>query len=177
MVKVDEIKNLRETTGAGVMDCKKALAECGGDAVKAADFLREKGLLKAADKSARTAKEGLIEPYIHAAGRLGVLVEINCETDFVARNEEFKQFAHDIAMHIAAAAPDYISEEDVPKEATSGMSGAEAKAYMKEKILLNQGFIKDEANTVGQLLTNLIAKTGENIVIRRFARFGLGEEG
>lgn len=177
MVKVDEIKNLRETTGAGVMDCKKALAECGGDAVKAADFLREKGLLKAADKSARVAKEGLVEPYIHAAGRLGVLVEINCETDFVARNDEFKQFAHDIAMHIAAAAPDYVSEEDVPKEDLSAMSAAEKKAYLNEKILLNQGFIKDESTTVGQLLTNLVAKTGENVVIRRFTRYCLGEEG
>lgn len=177
MVKVDEIKSLRETTGAGVMDCKKALAECGGDAAKAADFLREKGLMKAADKSSRVAKEGLVEPYIHAAGKLGVLVEINCETDFVARNDEFKQFAHDIAMHIAAADPDYISEEDVPKEILSGMSDTESKAYLKEKILLNQGYIKDESMTIERLLTDLVAKTGENVVIRRFARFGLGEEG
>lgn len=177
MVKVDEIKNLRETTGAGVMDCKKALAECGGDAAKAADFLREKGLMKAADKSARAAKEGLVESYIHAAGRLGVMVEINCETDFVARNDAFKQFAHDVAMHIAAAAPDYISEEEVPKEIVSGMSDAEAKTYLKDKVLLNQGFIKDESITIGQLQTDLVAKTGENVVIRRFSRFGLGEEG
>lgn len=177
MASVDKIKNLRQTTGAGVMDCKKALAECGGDADKAAESLREKGLLKAADKSARAAKEGLIEPYIHAAGRLGVLVEINCETDFVARNEAFKQFAHDVAMHIAAAEPDYISEEDVPKKIISGMSDVEEKAYLKEKVLLNQGFIKDESMTIGQLLTDLVAKTGENVIIRRFARFGLGEEG
>jgi elongation factor Ts len=177
LAKVDDIKNLREATGAGVMDCKKALAECGGDAAKAAEYLRAKGLLKAVDKSARSAKEGLVEPYIHMAGRLGVLVEINCETDFVARNEAFKQFAHDVAMHIAAAAPDYVGEKDVPKEIAKGMSKAEEKAYLKEKILLNQGFIKDESMTIGQLLTDLVAKTGENIVIRRFVRFTLGEEG
>ncbi len=177
MASVDEIKNLREATGAGVMDCKRALAECGGDAGKAADLLKEKGLLKAADKSDRTANEGLVEPYIHGGGRLGVLVEINCETDFVARNEAFKQFAHDVAMHIAAAAPDYVTDDDVPKEILKSMSDAETKAYLKEKILLNQSFIRDESVTIGQLLTDLVAKTGENIVIRRFARFGLGGEG
>jgi len=177
LASVDEIKNLREVTGAGVMDCKRALTECGGDAAKAADFLREKGLLKAADKSERTANEGLVEPYIHGGGRLGVLVEINCETDFVARNEAFKQFAHNVAMHIAAAAPDYVKEDDVPKEILKGMSDAEAKDYLKEKVLLNQGFVRDESMTIGQLLTDLASKTGENVVIRRFARFGLGEEG
>lgn len=176
MVTVDAIKTLRETTGAGVMDCKKALAECSGDAEKAAELLKEKGFLKAAGKSDRVAKEGLVEPYIHAAGRLGVLVEINCETDFVARNEEFKQFAHDIAMHIAAAAPIYIKEDDVPQEELSAMTAAEAKAFLKEKILVNQAYIRDDSVSVGQLLTDLIAKTGENVVIRRFVRFELGSE-
>ncbi len=159
MASVEEIKNLREVTGAGVMDCKRALAECGGDAAKAADFLREKGLLKAADKSERMANEGLVEPYIHAGGRLGVLVEVNCETDFVARNEAFKRFAHDVAMHIAAAAPDYVKEDDVPKEILKDMSKAEAKEYLKDKVLLNQGFIKDESTTIGQLLTDLVAES------------------
>lgn len=177
MVSVDEIKNLRETTGAGVMECKRALAECGGDAVKAAASLREKGLLKAADKSSRVAKEGLIEPYIHGGGRLGVLVEINCETDFVARNESFKQFAHEVAMHIAAAKPIAVTEDDVPEDAIAGLSKNEKAALLKEKVLLNQDFIRDESVTVGQLLTDLIAKTGENIVIRRFVRFELGQAG
>lgn len=176
MVAVDEIKSLRETTGAGVMECKRALAECQGDATQAVKWLQEKGLGKAADKSGRDASEGLVEAYIHNAGRLGVLVEINCETDFVARNEQFKEFAHSIAMHIAAAGPAFVSEKDVPADLLDGLEEAEKKTFLKEKVLLNQGFIRDESTPVGQILTDMITKTGENIVIRRFARFGLGQE-
>jgi elongation factor Ts len=176
VVTVDDIKNLRETTGFGVMECKKALADCGGDFDAARIMLKEKGLVKAADRGARSAKEGLVETYIHNAGRMGVMVEINCETDFVARNEQFQQFAHDIAMHIAAAAPAYISEDEIPEDLLSGLPQDEQDDFRKEKILLNQAYIKDVSMTVGDMLTEMIAKTGENMIIRRFARFALGEE-
>lgn len=176
MVTVDDIKNLRESTGSGVMECKKALAECGGDVAAAEKWLQERGSMKAADKSGRSAKEGLVESYIHNAGRLGVLVEINCETDFVARNEEFKKFVHDIAMHIAAAGPAFVSEDDVPEDLLTGLPKEEKADFLKEKVLLNQAYIRDESTTVREMLTNLIGKTGENVVIRRFARFGLGQE-
>ena len=176
MVSVDDVRSLRETTGAGVMECKKALAECRGDADQAVKWLQEKGMSKAAKKSGREASEGLIEAYIHNAGRLGVLVEINCETDFVARNEQFKQFAHDVAMHIAAAGPAYVNEDDVPEDLLSALNKEEQATFMKEKVLMNQGFIRDESTPISQFLTDMIAKTGENIIIRRFARFGLGQE-
>ncbi len=176
MVTVDDVKSLRETTGAGVMECKKALAECQGDATQAVKWLQEKGMSKAAKRSSREASEGLVEAYIHNAGRLGVLVEINCETDFVARNEQFKEFAHSIAMHIAAAGPAYITEDEIPVDLLDGLDDAEKNAFLKEKVLFNQGYIRDESTPVGQVVTDLIAKTGENIVIRRFSRFGLGQE-
>lgn len=177
MVSVDDIKNLREETGAGVMECKKTLAECGGDTKAAAAVIKERGLLKAADKSERTAKEGLVEPYIHAGGKLGVLVEINCETDFVASNAEFKKFAHEVAMHIAAAGPRYVAEADIPKADLTGMDKTEKASFIKENCLLLQPYIRDDSVTVGQLLTGIIARTGENIVIKRFIRFVLGQEG
>ena len=177
MVSVDDVKNLREETGAGVMECKKALAECEGDAKAAAVIIKERGLIKAAEKSERTAREGLIEPYIHAGGKLGVLVEINCETDFVARNADFKEFAHEVAMHIAAACPRYVAEADIPKAELKGLGKAEKASYFKESCLLAQSYIRDDSVTVGQLLTDIIAKTGENIVINRFVRFVLGREG
>lgn len=177
MVSVDDIKNLREETGAGVMECKKALAECGGDAKAAVAIIKERGVLKAAEKSARSAKEGLIEPYIHSGGKLGVLVEINCETDFVARNADFKEFAHEVAMHVAAAGPQYVAEADIPKEDLKGLDKTEKASFIKENCLLAQPYIRDDSVTVGQLLTDIIAKTGENIVINRFVRFVLGREG
>lgn len=177
MVSVEDIKSLREETGAGVMECKKALAECEGDAKAAAALLKERGIMKAADKSERKAKEGLVGAYIHGGGRIGVLVEVNCETDFVARNEEFKSFLCEVAMQIAATDPAYVSEADVPEDEMSSLKGKEKDAYLKENCLLSQAYIRDESMTVGQLLTDLIAKTGENIIVRRFARFALGEEG
>jgi elongation factor Ts len=177
VVSVDDIKNLREETGAGVMECKKALAECGGDAKAAAAIIKERGLLKAAEKSKRIAKEGLIESYIHADGKLGVIVEINCETDFVARNADFKEFAHGVAMHIAAAGPQYVAEADIPKADLKGLNKTGKAGFIKENCLLAQPYIRDDSITVGQLLTDIIAKTGENIVITRFVRFALGREG
>lgn len=176
MVTVEDIKSLRETTGFGVMECKRALAESKGDLNAARLMLKEKGLVKVADRGARLAKEGLVETYIHNAGRMGVMVEINCETDFVALNAEFQSFAHNIAMHIAAAAPVFVTEEEIPEDLLSGLPQDEQDDFRKEKILLNQEYIKDVSMTVGEMLTDLIAKTGENIVIRRFARFALGQE-
>jgi elongation factor Ts len=194
------VKELREKTGAGMMDCKKALSEAGGDFEKATEFLRKKGLAAAAKRSARAATEGLVHAYIHGEGRIGVLVEINCETDFVARNEEFKGFVRDVAMHIAAAAPLYVRPEEVPaqaiekeKEIFKGQLAQDPKnankppqviekilegkvqKYLDDICLLNQAFVKNPDVTVGALTTEMIAKIGENISIRRFARFNLGE--
>lgn len=190
------VKELRERTGAGMMDCKKALAETGGDIEKASDYLREKGLAAAAKKSGRIAAEGLVEAYIHGAGRIGVLVEVNCETDFVAKTDEFKNLARDIAMQIAAAKPEFVSREEVPTDAiekereilraqalnegkpekiVDKMVEGRIEKYYKEVCLLEQPFIKDADITVKQLITNKISKIGENINIRRFARYELGE--
>jgi elongation factor Ts len=175
VVTVDDIKNLREATGAGVMDCKKALAECGGDVKEAGKWLQERGVMKAADRSGRVAKEGVVEAYLHNAGRIGVLVEINCETDFVARNEEFKQFAHDVAMHIAAADPLRIAEADLTDEDLAEVEEDEKADFLKANVLLLQPYIRDESRTIGELLIELVGKTGENVVIRRFTRFALGQ--
>ena len=190
------VKELRERTGAGMMDCKKALTETSGDIDKAIDFLREKGLAAAAKKAGRVAAEGLVEAYIHAGGRIGVLVEINCETDFVAKTDAFKNLAKDIAMHIAAANPTYLRRDEVPtneleheKEVLSEQARNEGKPekiiekmvagriekYYKEVCLLDQAFVKDSDKTITQLVTESIAKIGENISIRRFARYQLGE--
>ncbi len=190
------VKELRERTGAGMMDCKKALTETNGDVEKAIDLLREKGLSAAAKKSGRVAAEGLVESYIHAGGRIGVLVEVNCETDFVAKTDDFKALVKDIAMQVAAAKPEYVSREDVPEEVleremkvlkaqalnegkpehiVEKMVQGRIEKYYKEVCLLEQPFIKDPDKTVKQLVTENIAKIGENIVIRRFARFELGE--
>lgn len=190
------VKELRERTGAGMMDCKKALAETGGDIEKAADYLREKGLAAAAKKAGRIAAEGLVEAYIHGAGRIGVMVEVNCETDFVAKTDDFKTLARDIAMQIAAAKPEFVSREEVPAEAVEKereilraqalnegkpekivekMVEGRIDKYFKEVCLLEQPFIKDPDMTVQQLLTDKIAKIGENINIRRFTRYELGE--
>lgn len=190
------VKALREKTGAGMMDCKRALEETGGDMEKAVEYLREKGLAAAAKRAGRTAAEGVIESYIHLGGKLGVLVEVNCETDFVARTPEFREFARDIAMQVAAANPQYLTREDVPaevlnkeKEILRAQALNEGKPekvvdrivegrlekFYSENCLLEQPFIKDPDKKVRDLLAEKIARVGENIVIRRFVRFQLGE--
>lgn len=189
----ENIAKLRELTGAGIMDCRNALAEANGDPKKAQDILRRKGLDIAKKKSTREAKEGQVVSYIHGAGKLGVMVEINCETDFVAKNETFQAFAKDIAMQIAAAHPLYVSPEQIPaadleNEKANYLKEVQGKpAQVQEKIiegklakrfedicLLNQKYIKDDSRTVQDYLTETIARIGENIVIRRFTRFELG---
>ncbi|QQS23357.1 translation elongation factor Ts [bacterium] len=187
------IKLLREQTGAGIMDVKEALEEAGGDNEKAIEILRKKGLAKQAKKADRAANEGIVESYIHAGGRIGVLVEVNCETDFVARTDDFKNLVKEIALHIAAANPLYISSEDVPneviekekeiyKEQFAGkpddviekmLEGKIAK-YYEEACLLNQPFVKDGGKTIGELLGEATGKMGENIQVRRFTRYMLG---
>ncbi len=175
MIATDDIKTLREATGAGIMDCKKALQESSGDIDKATICLREKGYLKVQSKASRETKEGLVDSYIHQGGRLGVLIEVNCETDFVAKNEDFKQFVHDVSMHIAAADPAYIDSDVIPEEVIEAVPEEEREQFIKDSCLLDQQYIKDEAVTIGQLLTDLISKTGENIKISRFVRFKLGQ--
>jgi len=193
------VKELREKTGAGVLDCKKALVECQGDLTKAIDYLRKKGVAAAEKKSGRSTREGLIGTYVHPGAQLGVLVEVNCETDFVARTEEFHTLARDLAMHIAGAhpSPRYLQRQDVPKEvvekecqiylAQAKESGKPEKAWDKivegklakfysEGCLLEQPFIKDPNMKIEQLLAHKIAQLGENIAIRRFTRYRVGEE-
>lgn len=188
------IMTLRNATGAGVLDAKKALEECGGDVSKAAEALRKKGQAKAAARQERTTRDGLVGHYIHATGKVGALVEVACETDFVARSEEFKALVHDLAMHVTASNPLYLSPDDIPPEvlakekeiATAEFAGSGKTAAVIEKIaegkltkfyadtcLLAQPFIKDEDMTVADRIQQAIAKTGENIVIRRFCRFEL----
>jgi len=191
-----EVKELRNWTGAGIMDCKSALTEAGGDMDKAIEILRTKGLAKAAKKAGRIVSEGLIGSYIHAGGKIGVLVEVNCETDFVAKTEDFKQFVKDVAMHIAASSPLYVKREEVPEEIKENerkiyesqareagkpekiidkiVSGKLDK-YLSEICLLEQSFIKDPDKTIQDLLQETIAKLGENISIRRFVRYQLCE--
>nr|WP_256972792.1 translation elongation factor Ts [Saccharibacillus sp. O23] len=195
-VNASAVKELRERTGAGMLDCKKALEETNGDIDKAVDVLREKGLSAAANKAGRAATEGTVESYIHAGGRIGVLVEINCETDFVGKTDQFKSFARDIAMHIAAASPLYVRREEVPAEVVEKekeilkaqalnegkpekivekMVEGRVNKYYEENCLLEQSFVKDPDKTISQLLNEKISTIGENISIRRFARFELGE--
>ena len=190
------VKELRERTGVGMMDCKKALTECNGDIEKAVDYLREKGLAAAAKKAGRIAAEGLVESYIHGVGRIGVLVEVNCETDFVAKTDDFKALVRDIAMQIAAAKPEYVNKEDVPAEAlekerailraqalnegkpekiVDKMVTGRVEKYYKDVCLMEQPFVKDPDLTVKKVITEKIATIGENISIRRFVRFELGE--
>lgn len=196
MVTAEMVKELRERTGAGMMDCKKVLMECAGNMDKAVDLLREKGLAAAAKKASRVAAEGVVESYIHGGGRIGVLVEINCETDFVAKTDEFRQFTKDVAMHIAAANPLYLDKDEVPqdvleheKEILRNQALNEGKPekivdkmvlgrvekYYKEVCLLEQAFVKNPDMTIRQLVTEKVAKIGENISIRRFVRYQLGE--
>lgn len=175
VVSTDQIKKLRSLTGAGVMDCKQALTEAKGDLAKAEEILKEKGFKIALAKANRVAREGAVDCYVHTGNRLGVLVEVNCETDFVSRNNEFREFVHDLAMHIAAANPRYLSRTDVPKEESKKLSSSKKEEFYRSACLMDQVFIKDESITIEKLLTNLIAKIGENIVIRRFVRFEVGE--
>jgi len=191
------VKKLRDKTGAGIMDCKEALSSSGGDFEKAVDYLRKKGMSAATKRSSKAAKDGVIASYIHMGGRIGVLVEVNCETDFVGKTEGFQQFAKDLTMHIAASNPLYLKPEDIPEEVIARekeiyRTQAQAenkpekiwdkiiegklKKYYEDVCLLNQKFIKDTDITVETLLTNMIAKTGENVLIRRFVRYQLGEE-
>ena len=160
------IKELRGRTSAGVMDCKRALEEAGGDLDKAQDILTQKGIASAVKKAARSTEEGVVESYIHSGGRIGVLVEVNCETDFVARTTDFQELAHDVAMQIAAMDPRYVDGEDVP-------DGEDAES--QETVLMNQPFIKDPAKSINDLVKENIGKLGENIRVRRFTRFSLGE--
>jgi elongation factor Ts len=193
-----DVKTLREQTGAGMMDCKRALDEAGGDIEKAIEILRVKGQAQAAKRGERHASEGVVSSYIHATGKIGVLVEVDCETDFVARTDDFQEFARDVALHIAAAAPQYVSEDEVPED----VKAAELRIYeeqaqdkpeeirpkiaegrlgkwLDEVVLLRQSHVnqdKHESRTIEELRTETATKTGENIVIRRFARFQVGGE-
>jgi elongation factor Ts len=196
MISAQQVKELREATGAGMMDCKKALVETNGDMDKAIDFLREKGLAAAAKKAGRIAAEGIVESYIHGGGKIGVMIEVNCETDFVAKTPEFHSFVRDLAMQVAAANPSYLSRDEVPVEildhereilrAQALNEGKPAKIidkmvegrvekYYKENCLLEQAFIKDPDQSVTDLVNAQIAKIGENIVVRRFVRYQMGE--
>lgn len=196
MVTPEQVKELRERTGAGVMDCKKALTESNGDMEKAIIILREKGLAKAAKKAGRVAAEGIIDSYIHGNGRIGVLVEVNCETDFVARNDEFKNLVKDIAMQIAAANPKYISREDVPQDIVQKereilktqainegkpehiaekIVDGRIEKFFEENCLMDQPFIKDPDKKISQLIMEKIAIIGENITVSRFTRYERGE--
>lgn len=173
-----QVKDLRERTGAGIMDCKRALQETEGDLDRATTLLRQHGLAKAEKKAGRAALQGLIEPYIHGAGRIGAIVEVNCETDFVARTEDFRGLAHDIAMQVAATAPRYVSEEEIPADAFDALERefGSRKAALEAVSLLDQPFIKDGKQNVRDLIRERIGKLGENIVVRRFARFEVGAD-
>ncbi|MBA2880869.1 elongation factor Ts [Desulfosalsimonas propionicica] len=195
-ISADMVKQLRDRSGAGIMDCKEALSECDGDMEKAADYLRKKGLATAKKRSGKVAGDGVIQSYIHMGGKIGVLVEVNCETDFVAKTDEFKEFAKNIAMHIAASSPLGVVPEDIPADvaerereiyrqqvlemgkpenvAEKIVEGKMNKFY-KESCLMNQLYIRDTNLTISDVLNEMIAKTGEKITINRFARFQIGE--
>jgi elongation factor Ts len=197
-ISAQDVKALREQTGAGMMDCKKALVEAGGDLEKATEILRVKGQAQAAKRGGRSASEGIVQSYVHATGKIGVLVEINCETDFVARNDDFQEFARDIALHIAAAAPLYVSEDEVPEEdrqrelrifeeqaadkpenVRPKIAEGRLRKWLQEIVLLNQEHVNQDKHggqTIEDLRAAAASKTGENIVIRRFARYQVGEE-
>jgi elongation factor Ts len=196
-ISADQVKKLRELTGAGMMDCKRALEETDGDVDRAVEVLRVKGLADSKKRAGRVARDGVVDAYIHMNGRLGVLVEVNCETDFVANTEDFRTAARDIAMHVAASDPRWISREDVPEDVVEGerkiyaeqareqgkpdnvierIVEGKLEAFYKEKCLLDQPFVKDDSKTVGELVGETSAKVGEKVEVRRFARFKLGEE-
>ena len=190
------VKQLREKSGAGIMDCKQALAECEGDIEKAVDFLRKKGLATAKKRAGRATMEGAVQSYIHMGGKIGVLVEVNCETDFVAKTDDFLAFVKNIAMHVAATSPVGIVEEDVPQDVidrekeiyraqalemgkpekmVDKIADGKLKKFFKESCLMNQAYVKDPNMTITDYLNDVIAKTGEKITIKRFARFQVGE--
>jgi len=190
------VKELREKTGAGILDCQKALVENGNDIEKAVDYLRQKGLAAAAKKSGRETNQGLVHAYIHMGGKIGVLIEVNCETDFVARNEEFKAFVNDLALQVAAAKPLYVKRDDIPKDlldkerviyegqakemgkppaAWPKIVEGKLEKFCQESCLMEQSFIKDPTVTIKDLLAQKIAKIGENMNVRRFTRYQLGE--
>ena len=199
-ISAKDVKALRDRTGAGMMDSKAALQEAGGDLDKAVEILRVKGQAQAAKRGGRAASEGLVASYVHATGKIGVLVEVDCETDFVARNEQFQEFARDVAIHVAAAAPGYVAEEEVPEEAREAelhifreQAAADGKPeevqqkiaegrmrkWLEEVVLLRQRHVNEEkygGRTIEELRAELSAGTGENVVIRRFVRFQVGEE-
>lgn len=172
-VRAEAVKALRDETGAGIMDCKRALTEAQGDAERAKQLLRERGFEVAAKKAERETAQGIVESYIHGGGRIGVLLELNCETDFVARNDDFKRLARELAMQIAAMNPRFVSVDEVTPEIRrdEGIDDEQAKSLA----LLSQPYIRDQARTVEQIITETIAKTGENVRVRRFARFELGK--
>lgn len=191
-----DVMTLRQRTGAGMMDCKNALTETNGDMDKAVDYLREKGIAKAAKKAGRIAAEGIVDSYIHMGGKIGVLLEVNCETDFVARGDQFKALVHDIAMHIAAANPLYLSPEEVPASVlehekdilraqareegkpeaiVERMVEGRIKSYYEDNCLLNQKFVKDTSKTINELVIEATAQIGEKIAVRRFVRYEMGE--
>ena len=191
------VKQLRELTGAGMMDCKKALEEAGGDLIRAQEILRERGLAGVAKLEGRSAKEGVIESYVHGEGRIGVLVEVNCETDFVARTEEFKTLAREIAMQVAAQSPRWVSRDEVPAEVVEGerkiyterarqmgkpdnvldrIVDGMVESFYEETVLLEQAYIRDPAKRVSELVKEIALQVRENVVVRRFSRFQLGEE-
>lgn len=195
-ISAKDVKELRDRTGAGMMECKKALTEAGGDMEKAIDILRAKGAAKAAKRSSREAREGAVGSYIHMNGRVGVLIEVNCETDFVARNDEFQELVRDLAMHIAAMNPLAVDAAGIPEDEVERERNVQIEAFrnegkpenlrdrivegrmkkwFQEKTLLEQAFVKNPDITVGELVQGVSAKMGENIVVRRFARFALGE--
>lgn len=195
-ISTEDIKKLRESTGAGILDCRKALESADGDLNKALDFLREKGLAKAAKRASRNASEGVVELYNHGNGRVGVMVEVNVETDFVGRSEAFRELAHEISLQIAASSPEYIREEDIPQEVLdkeAQIAAAKAREdgkpeailprivegtlekFKNEVVLMRQPYIRNEDITIQQLINEKVVVLGENIVVRRFARWALGE--
>ncbi len=195
-VTAKEVKELRQRTGAGMMDCKKALVECNGNLDEAAEYLRKQGIAKSAKKADRVAAEGIVDSYIHMGGKIGTMVEVNCETDFAAKNQGFKDFVRDIAMQIAATNPTYLNREDVPEEViehekeilreqalnegkpekiVERMVEGRLKKFYEENVLLDQKFVKDTDKTIEELVKEQIASIGENVKIRRFARFEMGE--
>jgi elongation factor Ts len=197
-ISAGDVKSLRERTGAGMMDCKRALEEAAGDFDEAVELLRVRGQAQAAKRGGRAATEGVVQSYVHTTGKIGVVVEINCETDFVARNKDFQEFARDVALHIAAAAPLYVSEDDVPEDAREAemrifveqasdkpeqvrpkIAEGRMRKWLEEVVLLDQPHVnadKHEGKTIEELRAETAARTGENVVIRRFVRFAVGEE-
>ena len=199
-ISAKDVKALRDRTGAGMMECKAALQEAGGDIDQAIEVLRVKGQAKAAKRGERTVSEGVVESYVHATGKIGVLVEVDCETDFVARTDDFREFAREVAVHVAAAAPTYVTEDDVPEEARESelrvlreqaaaegkpeqvqekMAEGRLRKWLEESVLLNQIHVNEEKHggkRIEELRAELAANTGENVVVRRFQRFDVGEE-